>query len=129
MSKDDEKNFLLNIQLIVKFVFLIGILLSLILSYDKKLKLDKKTGLFSETEAQNLLLFQTFISIAVSVAFLYINYKEYEITKKEDSANRSDALLQIQSSYLFVIGSIISKYIVIKNYSNKNLTISELQSF
>ncbi len=119
----------LDLQLIATIGFIIALIISFLLTYDKKLSLENKKRLFSEEEAQNLALFQTILVFVIAACFLYINYKQYKLSKESHDGDEQDLLLQIETSIFAIISAIIGLYIIFKNYRNKNLSISETELF
>lgn len=118
----------LDIQMIATLGFIITLIISFFLSYDKKLSLEKKPRLFSNQEAQNLALFQTILVFIITACFFYVDYKQYEIAKENHDKDEPDLLLQIETSIFAIISAIIGLYIVFKNYRNRNLVISETEN-
>lgn len=121
---NNKKINFLNIQLLATIGFIVALLLSYLLSYDKKLSLENKKRLFNSKDAQNLALLQTLLLLIVSLTFLYLNYNQYKLSKDTNSNDQNDFLLQIETSIFAIISAIIGIYIVIKNRNN-NLQISE----
>ena len=121
---NNKKISFLNIQLLATIGFIVALLLSYLLSYDKKLSLENKKRLFKPTEAQNLALLQTLLLLVVSLTFLYLNYNQYKLSKLNNSNDQTDFLLQIETSIFAIISAIIGLYIIIKNRNN-NLQIFE----
>lgn len=132
-TNNSEINFqkikFLDIQMIATFGFIIALIISFFLSYDKKLSLENKPRLFSDEEAQNLALFQTILVFIIAIIFLYINYKQYNLAKEAHDSDEQDLLLQIETSIFAIISAIIGLYIVFKNYRNRNLAIAETEIF
>ena len=126
---NEQKIKFLNIQLIATIGFIIALSISYFLTLDKKLSLENKERLFSEETAQNLALFQTILVFIIALCFLYINYKQYQISKKVHDSDEQDLLLQIETSIFAIISAIIGLYIIFKNYRNKNLAIAETELF
>ncbi len=124
-----EKIKFLNLQLIATAGFIVALLISFFLTYDKMLTLQKKRGIFTEKEAQNLALFQTILVFIIASCFLYVNYKQYKLAKKTKDTSEEDLLLQIETSIFAIISAIIGLYIIFKNYRNRNLTIPETELF
>lgn len=121
---NNKKINFLNLQLLATIGFIVALLLSYLLSYDKKLSLENKKRLFNSKDAQNLALLQTLLVLIVSLAFLYLNYNQYKLSKYTNSNDQNDFLLQIETSIFAIISAIIGLYIIIKNRNN-NLQISE----
>ena len=115
---------LLNIQLIAILGFMVSLIISFLLTCDKKLSLENKKDIFTDEESQNIVLFQSILLIVVTLTFLYINYNQYKITKDSDE---KDLLLQVDSSILAIVSALIGFYIIIKNYKN-NLNIAEIET-
>ena len=117
----------INLQMLAIIGFIIALLISYLLSYDKKMSLEKKKRLFSNKEAQNLAVFQTILVFIVTLCFLFINYNQYKISK-EEKQDSSDFILQIETSIFAIISSIIGLYIIFKNYNKENISISEVDT-
>lgn len=115
----------LDLQLIATAGFILALIISFTLSYDKKLSLENKKRLFTDEEAQNLALFQTVLVFIIAVCFLYVNYKQYTISRQTHDSSEQDFLLQIETSIFAIISAIIGLYIVFKNYRKRNITIAE----
>ena len=127
MTITDKKVKLVNLQLIATIGFIIALLISFSLTYDKKQSLENKKRLYKNEEAQNLALFQIILVFLVSILFLYITYKQYEISKTYHEKDENDLLLQTKTATLSVIAAIIGLYIITKNYKNNNLSISQIE--
>lgn len=117
----------INLQMLAIIGFIIALLISYLLGYDKKMSLEDKKRLFSNKEAQNLAVFQTILVFIVTLCFLYINYNQYKISK-EEKQDSTDFILQIETSIFAIISSIIGLYIIFKNYKKENISISEVDA-
>ena len=117
----------INLQMLAIIGFIIALLISYLLSFDKKMSLEDKKRLFSNKEAQNLAVFQTILVFIVTLCFLYINYNQYKISK-EEKQDSTDFILQIETSIFAIISSIIGLYIIFKNYKKENISISEVDT-
>ena len=122
--KNAQKIKFLDLQLLATLGFIFALIISYILSYDKKLSLENKKRLFTNEEVQNLAFFQTILVLVISLCFLYVNYKQYIISKQTNDRNELDFLLQIETSIFAIISALIGVYIVCKNHRNKNITIA-----
>ena len=127
MNDRELKINLINLQQLAQIGFIIALLIGYFLSYDKKLKLQNKKGIFSNKESQNIALFQNILIFIIALTFLYISYKQYKIAKKENG-NSKDFFLQIETSLLSFIAAVIGVYIVVKNYRNSTFSISEIEN-
>ena len=127
MTENEQKIKLINLQLLAIIGFILALIISYFLSYDKKQSLENKPKMFSDKESQNLALFQIILVTIVSILFLYITYKQYTISKRFHDEDEEDLFIQTETSMLSVVIAIVGLYIVIKNYKNKNLSISEIE--
>ena len=118
---------LLNIQLFAILGFMVSLIISFLLTCDKKLSLENKKDIFTDEESQNIVLFQSILWIVVTLTFLYINYNQYKISKETKDSDEKDLLLQVDSSILAIVSALIGFYIIIKNYKN-NLNIAEIET-
>lgn len=107
---DLEEDTLIHYQIFLSFIFAFTIFVSILISYNSILNLEKKETLFKGNEAINLLRVNRFISFFVAFGFLYINVCDEKIKKKynRESVN-SD--LQVISSVITLIASIIVLYV------------------
>ena len=124
---DAEEIKYLNMQILAVIGFIVALCISLFLTYNKKLSLEKKKTLFSEESAQNLALMQSVLVFLIAIMFLYVNYKRYTIAKKKHSDEEQDQLLQIETSIFSIISAIIGLYIIYKNYRKRILSITETE--
>lgn len=111
MKNNKEEIKLLNIQLITSLIVIITVILSLILTYNQKLNLENKKTIFNKKQTHNISYINRLVILITTIVFLLINYKLYQISKKEGE----DLLvynLQIIASILTTIASILVFYVV-----------------
>ena len=109
--KNKEEINILNIQLITSLIVIITVAVSLILTYNQKLNLQNKKTIFNKKQTHNISYINRLIILITAITFLIINYKLYQISKKEGE----DLLvyyLQITASILTTIAAIIVFYVV-----------------
>ena len=109
--KNKEEINILNIQLITSLIVIITVAVSLILTYNQKLNLQNKKTIFNKKQTHDISYINRLIILITAITFLIINYKLYQISKKEGE----DLLvyyLQITASILTTIASIIVFYVV-----------------
>lgn len=123
-----KKDKLLSIHMLAIIGFMLALIISYLLTLDKKLSLENKKRLFSNKEAQNLALFQSILIFVVASTFLYTNYNQYKISKETHDNDEQDLFLQIETSIFAIISAIIGLYIIFKNYRGQTLTISETEN-
>lgn len=127
MNINIKKQEYLNLQLLANIGFIIALIISLLLTYDKKLSLEHKTRLFNVKLAKDLSYIQTLLVFTVSITYLYINYKQYNIAKIEHSKSEKIFVLQIETSVLAIISAVIGLYIVYKNNNDNGLSINQTE--
>lgn len=123
-----KKDKLLSIHMLATIGFMLALIISYLLTLDKKLSLENKKRLFSNKEAQNLALFQSILIFVVASTFLYTNFNQYKISKETHDNEEQDLFLQIETSIFAIISAIIGLYIIFKNYLGQTLTISETEN-
>lgn len=107
---DLEEVKLLKAQMVLSVVAIVTVLVSLGLSYNEILKLNKTTPLFSRKMENGILISNRLLALIISIGFLYIDYIDKNIKQKYKKNNLRDAQLQINASILSVIASIIVLY-------------------
>ena len=124
-----NKSRYLGLQMLATVGFIIALLISYLLTYDKKCSLENKKGLFSDKEAQNLALFQTILVFFIAITFLYVNFKQYDLSKKNNDFDKQHFFLKIKTSILAIITAVIGLYIIFKNYRKSTFQIPETELF
>ena len=99
MNKKEELN-VINIQLYTLIFFLITTVISVLLTYNQKLSLEKKKTLFSSKESLKLTLFNRKLIVIL-----------YNISKEEDEDLKPYSL-QIIASVLAIVSGLIALYVV-----------------
>ena len=108
--KNEEIKYI-NYQLIGLGITLITTLIAIIITYNQKISMEKKKKLLNSKQALNLTKFNRITILIVSILFLYINYRLYQISKQEGEDLKSYKL-QISASTLTVIAALIALYVV-----------------
>ena len=108
--KNEEIKYI-NYQLLGLGITLFTTVIAIIITYNQKLSMEKKKKLLNSKQALNLTKFNRITILIVSILFLYINYRLYQISKQEGEDLKSYKL-QISASTLVVIASIIALYVV-----------------
>lgn len=108
--KDKEIN-QLNIQIITSLIVIVTIAISILLTINQKRDLQNKKTFFTKKQTHDISYINRLTILITSIIFLIINYRLYEISKKEGE----DLLvyyLQITASVLTTIASLIVFYVV-----------------
>lgn len=114
---DLEESELIKLQILLSFVLLFTTIISIILSYDFLLKLEKKTPIYSEKESLDILIFNRTIMFIVSALFIYINIRDKNVKEKYNYEDEF-ADLQIDASLFNFIAAAIVLYVGVKSGSN-----------
>ena len=110
MNKKEEIK-AINIQLYALIIVLISTFISILITYNQKLNLEKKKTIFNSKESFDITLFNRILIVVLSFIFLGVNVKLYNISKEEGEDLKS-YILQIVASVLAIISGIIALYVV-----------------
>lgn len=114
----EEKIRLLNQQLKGSAVFLLTIIISMLYTYDVKLDFEDKERLFSDEEAQKIIVFNRVLILLVGIFFIYINIEDYNYVIKYNKTDQIEgSKLQIDASILTTIAAAIILYVVLTGSS------------
>lgn len=129
MNKEvtNRKNYIIDGQLVSSIASIIGILLGIIIIMDQKQKANQKAGFITDEGSQKLALLIKLIFLVITLYSLDLNYESYQLSKITHQ-DTSSLKLQIGASYLSVIVDLIGLYVVLTNYNNTNLQISEIEN-
>lgn len=111
-------------QLIVILLTILAGCVSFFLTYNQKRSLQGKEQLVSPKNLFLISLINRAIFLITGTLFLLINFKLYEISKKENE-NLRPYELQIIASILVVISEIIALYVTSKSTTNQ---VSEVEN-
>lgn len=111
MNNNEKEEQVIETQLITLFFSLLSVIVSILLTYNQKLEISNKKTLFSTIKTFKITKYNRILIFIVSITFLYINYKLYEISKKEGE-DLKPYQLQILASIFTVIASLIALYVV-----------------
>lgn len=115
-NKQTEEVELLDGQLIASTLFGINLIVAMILLYNQKLNVTNEEPLFDQKTATNIALWNKIFAIILLAYFLYVSYVTYEDTK--DTERGEDSSIQLFSSSLVFIASLLGLYVILKNYNN-----------
>lgn len=122
MKKEEIKT--LNLQIFGLVASGITLLFSILLTYNQKLKLEKKKTILNAVNTLTLSYITRILTVAIAILFLYVNYKLYDLSKKENEDLKSYTL-QIIASYLSIISALIALYVVTLSNSE---TVSDVEN-
>lgn len=113
MSKYHKKEEIeaINIQLIALVFTVITAIISIIITYNQKLELEKKKTLFTPKNSLKITLFNRKLILILSFVFLYVNFVLLKISK-EEGEDLKPYNLQIIASLFIIISGIIALYVV-----------------
>ena len=105
---------LIDYEIIGSLLFIGTLFISVILSYNEKLRIEKKEPLFDNKTQKNILIVNKIIVLGIVIFFLYINYEHYKVAllKNEDTYNYK---VQLIPSFLAILAALIILYLVLKD--------------
>lgn len=130
MKNNDFKDLeikILDIQLIATALFVVSLFISILITYDEKIKLKTKKGLFSNKASQDLALFNRIFVVILALVFIYCNYVSKKIAESRNDDTESIEL-QILAGLISLVASIIVLYVVYKNRNDSNFDIAEAEN-
>lgn len=110
MNKNKEIN-AINIQLGALLFTLLSVIISILVTYNQKLNLEKKETIFTAKGQYSITLFNRILILILALIFLYVNCTLYKISKDENE-NLKSYKLQILASLLVIASEIIVLYVV-----------------
>lgn len=113
MNTDTKEANLLNIQLWTTVIYIGSLFISIALTYDDKQKVQNKNGLFSRNQSNQISIFNRSLVLLLTLSYLYVSYKNIDFAKQKNQ-KIWPFQLQLFSSELSTIASIIVLYVVIK---------------
>lgn len=122
MDKYKKEIITTDLQLILSFISLITVIVSIIILYNDRLKIDNKEFISNKNEYYTILL-NRFIILIIFTSFLILNYNDYIDAKKSKKKNIEAYYLQVISSILIVTSAIITLYVSYNDRKNLNVDI------
>ena len=83
---NEEK--VIDIQLYALIVSLLTTVISILLTYNQKLEKENKDTLFSPKKTLKITKINRIAILVITITFLYVNYRLYQISKKEGLYNK-----------------------------------------
>lgn len=123
----DMKNSIIDGQLLNSILSILPLIIGIVIILDQKEKANKKDGFLTNKESQNLALLAKVIFVFIVLHSIELNYESYDLAK-ETNQNTSSLKLQIGSSYLSLIVSLIGLYVVLTNYSDSSFQPAEIEN-
>lgn len=117
---------ILNLQLTATFFFIISLIVSMILTYDEKLKI-LGIRFFSNKQALRIALFNRILIVILALSFVYGNYVSEKIAEARGTKTKS-LKLQLFSGELSLLSAIIVLYIVYKNQQNADFDVADTEN-
>ncbi len=123
MNNKNKEIKLINSQLIAITIFIITLLISLLLNYNEKLKIENKNLIFDEKQSLYISLINRTIVLIIALYFIYNSYIRQKIDNKDDFNSN----LELLAAFLAFISSFIAFYIVFINLNNNKFDVSEIE--
>ena len=123
MNNKNKEIKLINLSIIAITIFIITLLISLLLNYNEKLKLENKNLIFDEKQGIYISLINRTIVLIIALYFIYNSYIRQKIDNKDDFNSN----LELLAAFLAFISSFIAFYIVFINLNNNKFDVSEVE--
>ncbi|NLM63301.1 MAG: hypothetical protein GX190_03200 [Mollicutes bacterium] len=83
----EEEVRLIDINLYGSIIFIFKIVISILLTYNDKLKLLNKKPLFNKENEKTITNISNFILLVIALVFVYTAYREYKINRTKGKIN------------------------------------------
>lgn len=107
---DLEEDILLKYQIFLSVIFIFTLFISITLSYNSMMELEKKNKIYKDEDALKILRINRVIALSVAIGFLLINVQDKKIKEKYGKQNKNSNL-QISASLITIISSLIVLYV------------------
>ena len=117
--KDKELK-LLNGQLIGIILFIVALFVSLLVTYNEKLKKTNKPYFFTDKESLDVSFIDRILYVILGIYFVYNAIERKKL-------NDSNSNLEIIAATLTLLASLIILHIIILNYNNQNYNSFDIE--
>ena len=123
----DKEIKLLDFQIILTVIYVGSLILSIFITYNDRIELSDNRNIFSKKQAKNYSIFNRILVLILTLAFLFINYENFKITKQKGE-NTDNSYLQIVASEISTLATIIVLYVVLKSAGEDYTIISGVEN-
>lgn len=114
---DNEKEIkIVNENMLATIIFIATLVVSLSLSYDKREKLKKNDGLFTQSQARRIAIVNRTVVVVLALFYFQIDRETINISTNKET-NLDLLHLQALIEFVAVITALIALYITIKSNS------------
>lgn len=118
---------LVNLEILGSSIFIGTIIISILISYNNKLKLENKIPLFDDKTVREILIINKTVVLIVVILFLCLNYESLKFAE-ENNRDTSTLKIQLIPSFLALVSSLIILSLVLKK-GNNNISRNENPEF
>lgn len=118
---------LVNLEILGSSIFIGTIIISILISYNNKLKLENKIPLFDDKTVCEILIINKTVVLIVVILFLCLNYESLKFAE-ENNRDTSTLKIQLIPSFLALVSSLIILSLVLKK-GNNNISRNENPEF
>ena len=118
---------LVNLEILGSSIFIGTIIISILISYNNKLKLENKMPLFDDKTVREILIINKTVVLIVVILFLCLNYESLKFAE-ENNRDTSTLKIQLIPSFLALVSSLIILSLVLKK-GNNNISRNENPEF
>ena len=108
--KNEEIKYI-NYQIFVLVISIVTSIIAIFITYNQKLSLQGRKKILDGKKTLKVTTFNRIVILLSGIFFLYINYRLYQIAKKQGKTAKSEQL-QIAASILVVISELIALYVI-----------------
>ncbi len=113
MNTKETEIKLLDIQIIGTIIYILSLFISYLLTYNDKYEAVNGKPWLNKKFSRNISVGNRVIVLILTIIFLYVNYKNFNLAKQKKSENLSAFRLQITASELSAVAAIIVLYTVL----------------
>lgn len=113
MNTKKEEIKILDIQMIATIIYVLSLFISYLLTYNDKFETLNGKPWINKNVSRKISVGNRLLVLCLTLIFLYINYKNIAIAKKQKKKNLLPFQLQVTASELSTLAAIIVLYTVI----------------
>lgn len=126
-SNRNENIFLIDLQLLATFVFIISSIISYLLTYNEKRNLTGNRRIFTTKQTLDIAYYNRIAILVVVLISLYVGYKNYQV-QENDTRGKFKSGLLLSTNILTLISAVIILYVSYLNREDQSLNITDVEN-
>lgn len=126
-SKRNENVFLIDLQLLATFVFIISSIISYLLTYNEKRNITGNKRIFTTKQTLDIAYYNRIAILIVVLISLYVGYKNYQAQENNTRGQFKSGLL-LSTNILTLISAVIILYVSYLNKEDQSLNITDVEN-